>query len=154
MASSFIQGVQSEHIGAVIKAATANNQQTNQSQHSVEVSERALREIYLPAFKIPVIESTPWGIMTSYNKVNGEYTSASKHLISEIIKGEWQYPGFIVSDWRGTHSMKALFAGLDLEMPGPGKILTKDAILKEIEQGNFTEEELDRPGRQNTCHHY
>jgi beta-glucosidase len=148
LASSFIQGVQSEHIGAVIKAATANNQQTNQSQHSVEVSERALREIYLPAFKIPVMESNPWGIMTSYNKVNGEYTSASKHLIGEIIKGEWQYPGFVVSDWRGTHSMKALFAGLDLEMPGPGKILTKDAILKEIEQGNFTEEELDcRVGR-------
>jgi beta-glucosidase len=148
LASSFIQGVQSEHIGAVIKAATANNQQTNQGQHSVEVSERALREIYLPGFKIPVMESNPWGIMTSYNKVNGEYTSASKHLISEIIKGEWKYPGFLVSDWRGTHSMKALFAGLDLEMPGPGKILTKEAILKEIEQGHFTEEELDsRVGR-------
>jgi beta-glucosidase len=148
MASSFIQGVQSEHIGAVIKAATANNQQTNQGQHSVEVSERALREIYLPGFKIPVMESSPWGIMTSYNKVNGEYTSASNHLISEIIKGEWQYTGFVVSDWRGTHSMKTLFAGLDLEMPGPGKILTKDAILKEIEQGNFTEVELDgRVGR-------
>ncbi|MCK5461879.1 MAG: glycoside hydrolase family 3 protein, partial [Bacteroidales bacterium] len=90
MASSFIQGVQSEHVGAVIKAATANNQQTNQSQLSVEVSERALREIYLPAFKIPVLESNPWGIMTSYNKVNGKYTSASKHLISDIIKNEWQ----------------------------------------------------------------
>jgi beta-glucosidase len=148
MASSFIQGVQSEHIGAVIKAATANNQQTNQGQHSVEVSERALREIYLPAFKIPVLESAPWGIMTSYNKLNGEYTSASGHLISDIIKNEWQYPGFIVSDWRGTHSMKALFAGLDLEMPGPGKILTREAIIQEIEQGNFTEEELDnRVGR-------
>ena len=143
LASSFIQGVQSEHIGAVIKAATANNQQTNQSQLSVEVSERALREIYLSAFRIPVVESTPWGIMTSYNKLNGEYTSASSHLISEIIKGEWHYPGFVVSDWRGTHSITALFAGLDLEMPGPGNILTKEAILQEIEQGNFTEEELD-----------
>lgn len=148
MASSFVQGVQSEHIGAVIKAVTANNQQTNQGQHSVEVSERALREIYLPGFKIPVMESSPWGIMTSYNKVNGEYTSASKHLISEIIKGEWQYPGFLVSDWRGTHSIKALFAGLDLEMPGPGKILTKEAIIKETEQDNFTGGELDgRVGR-------
>jgi beta-glucosidase len=143
LASSFIRGVQSEHIGAVIKAATANNQQTNQSQLSVEVSERALREIYLPGFRIPVLESHPWGIMTSYNKLNGEYTSASNHLISDIIKNEWQYPGFVVSDWRGTHDIKALYAGTDLEMPGPGKILTKEAILQEIEQGRFTEEELD-----------
>ena len=148
LASSFIQGVQSEHIGAVIKAATANNQQTHQSRHSVKVSERALREIYLPGFRIPVVESEPWGIMTSYNKLNGEYTSASQHLIRDIIKDEWQYDGFVVSDWRGTHSMKALFAGLDLEMPGPGKILTGEAIVKEIEQGNFTEQELDeRVGR-------
>jgi len=143
MASSFIQGVQSEHIGAVIKAATANNQQTNQSQLSVEVSERALREIYLPGFRIPVLESNPWGIMTSYNALNGESTSASNHLINDIIKNDWQYPGFVVSDWRGTHSLKALYAGTDLEMPGPGKVLTKAAILKEIERGNFTEEELD-----------
>jgi len=143
MAASFIRGAQSEHIGAVIKAVTANNQQTNQSQHSVEVSERALREIYLPAFKIPVFESDPWGMMTSYNKVNGKYTSASKHLITEIIKKEWGYEGFIVSDWRGTHGIEALYAGLDLEMPGPGKILTKQAIMQEIENGFFTEEELD-----------
>jgi len=143
MASSFILGVQSEHVGAVIKAVTANNQQTNQGHHSVEISERALREVYLPAFMIPVIESSPFGIMTSYNKVNGVYTSANKHLINDIIKNEWQYPGFIVSDWRGTHSLDALTAGLDLEMPGPGKILTKEAIIKEIENGRFTEEELN-----------
>lgn len=148
LASSFILGVQSEDVGAVIKAATANNQQTNQSQLSVEVSERALREIYLPGFRIPVQESSPWGIMTSYNKLNGEYTSASKHLINDIIKDEWQYTGFVVSDWRGTHTLKALEAGTDLEMPGPGKILTKEAILNEIEQGRFTREELDnRVGR-------
>jgi beta-glucosidase len=148
LASSFIQGVQSEHIGAVIKAATANNQQTHQGQHSVEVSERALREIYLPAFRIPVMEAAPWGIMTSYNKLNGDYTSASRHLISDIIKKEWAYPGVVVSDWRGTHSLRALYAGLDLEMPGPGKVITAEAILKEIEEGRFTEEELDdRVGR-------
>jgi beta-glucosidase len=94
------------------------------------------------------MESAPWGIMTSYNKVNGDYNSANRHLITDIIKDEWQYQGFIVSDWRGTHSMKALYAGTDLEMPGPGKILTTEAVLKEIEQGSFTREELDdRVGR-------
>ena len=143
MASSFVSGVQSEDIGAVIKAVTANNQQSFQGNHSVEVSERALREIYLPAFRIAVLEAQPWGIMTSYNKVNGTYTSAHKHLISDIIKNEWGYKGFIVSDWRGTHSLKALSAGLDIEMPGPGKIMTKDAVLEEIRQGRFTEDELD-----------
>jgi len=148
MASSFIRGVQSGHVGAVIKAFTANNQQAYQSQHSVEVSERALREIYLSAFRIAVNKSSPWGLMTSYNKVNGSYTSANKHLIRDIIKTEWQYPGFVVSDWRGTHAMDALYAGLDLEMPGPGKVLTADAVLEEIRTGRFTEEELDeRVGR-------
>ena len=143
LASSFISGVQSEHVGAVIKAVTANNQQANQGYHSVEVSERALREIYLPSFRIPVTESAPWGIMTSYNKVNGTYASANKHLISDIIKDEWRYRGFVVSDWRGTHDIEALYAGLDLEMPGPGKVLTKTAILEEIAGGRFTEAELD-----------
>ena len=147
MASSFVRGVQSENICAVIKAVTANNQQTNQSRHSVNVSERALREIYMPGFRIPVFESEPWGIMTSYNKVNGEYTSENAHLVRDIIKDEWGYSGFVVSDWRGTHSMKALEAGLDLEMPGPGKILTKSAILEALENKSFTEEELDNSVR-------
>ncbi|MFO7933443.1 MAG: glycoside hydrolase family 3 C-terminal domain-containing protein [Bacteroidales bacterium] len=143
LASSLIKGIQSEHIGAVIKAVTANNQQTYQGSHSVEVSERALREIYLPAFRMAVSDARPRGIMTSYNKVNGVYTSASKHLISDIIKNEWQYKGFVVSDWRGTHGIEALSAGLDIEMPGPGKILTREAVLNEMEHGRFTEEELD-----------
>lgn len=122
---------------------TANNQQTNQGHHSVELSERALREIYLPAFRIAVEDAQPWGIMTSYNKVNGVYTSAHKHLISDIIKNEWKYNGFVVSDWRGTHGIEALAAGLDIEMPGPGKILTQEAVLNEIKNGRFTEGELD-----------
>jgi beta-glucosidase len=143
LASSFIRGVQSEHIGSVIKAVTANNQQSNQGLHSVELSERALREIYMPAFRIAVDDANPWGIMTSYNKVNGVYTSAHKHLITDIIKNEWEYTGFVVSDWRGTHGIEALAAGLDIEMPGPGKILTREAVLNEIESGRFTEEELD-----------
>ena len=143
LASSLIKGIQSEHIGAVIKAATANNQQTYQGSHSVEVSERALREIYLPAFRMAVSDARPWGIMTSYNRLNGVYTSANKHLIRDIIKNEWDYNGFVVSDWRGTHGIEALSAGLDIEMPGPGKILTRDAVLTEIDHGRFREEELD-----------
>jgi len=148
LASSFVKGVQSEHIGAVIKAMTANNQQTNQHDLSVEVSERALREIYLPAFRIPVLDAKPWGVMTAYNGLNGQPTCASRHLISEILKGEWRYDGFVVSDWRSVHSSASIPAGLDIEMPGPGRFMDTQHILKAVGDGALSQEELDdRVGR-------
>ncbi len=148
MASAFINGVQSVNIGACIKAFAVNNQQTNQSNLDVELSERALREIYLPGFKIPLMNAKPWSLMTSYNKVTGEYTGEKKHFISEIIKEEWEYDGFVVSDWRGVHSTKSIDAGLDIEMPGPGKFMIKDNVLKAIENKSLTEDELnDRVAR-------
>jgi len=148
LASSFIKGVQSEHVGAVIKAMTANNQQTNQQYLNVEVSERALREIYLPAFKIPVLEAEPWGVMTAYNGLNGHPTCASKHLISKILKGEWCYQGFVVSDWRSVKSNESITAGLDIEMPGPGRFMAAKDILAAMNQGILTEVELnDRVSR-------
>lgn len=148
LASSFIMGVQSEHIGAVIKAMTANNQQTNQQHLNVEMSERTLREIYLPAFKIPVLDAHPWGVMTAYNGLNGHPTCASKHLISTILKQEWRYDGFVVSDWRSVQGSASIMAGLDIEMPGPGRFMATKDILKAVAQGNLTEEELnDRVSR-------
>jgi len=148
LASSFIQGVQSEHIGAVIKAMTANNQQTDQQHLNVEVSERALREIYLPAFRIPVRDARPWGVMTAYNGVNGHPTCASRHLISEILKGEWHYDGFVVSDWRSVRVNASISAGLDIEMPGPGRFMARQDILNAVADGTLSEEELDdRVGR-------
>ena len=143
LASSFIKGVQSEHIGAVIKAMTANNQQTNQQNLNVEVSERALREIYLPAFRIPVLDANPWGVMTAYNGLNGYPTCASKHLISTILKQEWRYDGFVVSDWRSVKGSESITAGLDIEMPGPGRFMATKDILKAVAQGNLTENELN-----------
>ena len=143
LASSFIKGVQSEHIGAVIKAMTANNQQTNQQNLNVEVSERALREIYLPAFRIPVLDANPWGVMTAYNGLNGHPTCASKHLISTILKQEWRYDGFVVSDWRSVKGSESITAGLDIEMPGPGRFMATKDILKAVAQGNLTENELN-----------
>ena len=148
LASSFIRGVQSEHIGAVIKAMTVNNQQTDQQHLNVEVSERALREIYLPAFRIPVLDAKPWGVMTAYNSVNGQPTCASRHLISEILKGEWRYDGFVVSDWRSVRSSGSIPAGLDIEMPGPGRFMARQDILKAVADGTLSQEELnDRVSR-------
>lgn len=148
LASSFVMGVQSEHVGAVIKAMTANNQQTNQQHLSVEVSERALREIYLPAFKIPVLQAKPWGVMTAYNGLNGHPTCASRHLITEILKGQWRYDGFVVSDWRSVRGSDSIAAGLDIEMPGPGRFMATKDILRAVANGTLTEVEMDnRVGR-------
>jgi beta-glucosidase len=148
MASAFVKGAQSVDVAACIKAFAVNNQQTNQSNLSVELSERALHEIYLPGFKIPIDEADPWGLMTSYNKVGGVYTGEKKQFITDIIKKDWNFKGFIVSDWRGVHSTASIGAGLDIEMPGPGKYMIKDNILQGIKDKTITEEELnDRVAR-------
>jgi beta-glucosidase len=143
LATAFIEGVQSEQVGAVIKAMTANNQQAFQSQLNVVMDEQTLREIYLPSFRIPVKKAEPWGVMTAYNGLNNSHTSENKHLLNNILKEEWNYEGFVVSDWRGTRSTGALDAGLDLEMPGPGKFLTKDKVLNELEDNRLTMNQLN-----------
>lgn len=143
LAAAFIQGVQSEQVGAVIKGFAANNQQVNQSALDVHMDERTLHEIYLPTFKIPIEKSNPWGLMTAYNGLNGSHTSENKYLLIDILKKEWKYEGFVVSDWRGVKSTEAITSGLDIEMPGPGKFLIKDNVLKAIEDGSLSEKELD-----------
>ncbi len=143
LAASFIKGVQSEQVGAVIKAATANNQQLRQHELAAVIPERVLREMYLAQFRIAIAKANPWGIMTSYNGVNGEPTSESHHLISDIIKGDWGFEGFVISDWRAVVSSKSITAGVDIEMPGPGKFMDTKDILKAIEDGLITEKEVN-----------
>jgi beta-glucosidase len=143
LAASFIEGVQSEQVGAVIKAMTANNQQKYQSQLNVCMDEQALREIYLPSFGIAIEKANPWGVMTAYNGLNDSHTSENKHLLKKILKNEWNYDGFVVSDWRGVHSLEAIVSGLDLEMPGPGKFLIKENILHAIQEETLSIEQLD-----------
>ncbi len=143
MAAAFIKGGQSQRVGSCLKATAANNQQKAQHKTSAEVDERTLREIYLLGFEMAVRDAKPWSMMTSYNLLNGTYTSEHEHLLREIVKGDWGFEGFIVSDWRATVSMKSFHAGLDLEMPGPGKVMTRQAVLAGIEAGELSEAELD-----------
>lgn len=143
MAAAFIQGVQSEHIGAVIKGMTANNQQTGQHDLIVQMDERTLQEIYLPNFRIPIMKAKPWGVMTAYNGLNGVPTSASRHLLQEILKDSWKYEGFVVSDWGAVKGTESITAGLDIEMPGPGKYLIKENVLKAIDNQSLTIAQLD-----------
>lgn len=143
MAAALVRGIQSQDVGACIKGCTANNQQADQTELNVVVDERTLREIYLTNFRIPVAEAGPWAIMTCYNGLNGQHSSACRHVLTDIVKNEWGFDGFIVSDWRGTHSPDVVTSGLDLEMPGPGKFMRREDILGALADGRLSETELD-----------
>ena len=114
-----IKGIQSKDVAACIKTIACNNQEWKRMIIDARVSERALREIYLPSFESAVKEAGVMSIMSGYNKVNGLYCAENKHLLTDIVKNEWGFTGFVVSDWGGTNSTTpTALAGLDIEMPG------------------------------------
>jgi beta-glucosidase len=147
MAVSFIKGVQSKGVGTSLKHFAANNQEYQRSTISAELDERALREIYLPAFEAAVKEAKPWTVMCSYNKINGTYAAENHKLLTEILRDEWGFDGFVVSDWGAVHDrVDALQAGLDLEMPGPRDRRVK-AVIDAVRSGNLDESVLDEAVR-------
>ncbi|NIO86192.1 MAG: hypothetical protein GTN53_37005 [Candidatus Aminicenantes bacterium] len=142
MAVAFIKGVQSQNIMACVKHFTCNNQEWERSKVDVTINERALREIYLPAYKAAVKEAGVWMVMAAYNKIQGDYCSENNFLLNEILKKEWGFTGFVVSDWGATHSaVKAANSGLDLEMPY-GEFLDKK-LLKAVKKGDVSEETIN-----------
>lgn len=143
LATQHILGVQSKGIGTSLKHFAVNNQETRRFNIDVEVDERTLREIYLASFEGAVIKGKPWTVMAAYNKINGEFCSQNKRLLTEILRDEWGFEGFVVSDWFAVSERdKALHAGLDLEMPTSGGIGV-DKILSGIKDGTLKEEQLD-----------
>ncbi|HTR28751.1 MAG TPA: glycoside hydrolase family 3 C-terminal domain-containing protein [Puia sp.] len=117
LAVQVVKGIQSQDIAACVKHFVANNQEVERGRVSVNVDERALREIYLPAFKASITEGNAWTIMAAYNKLRGVYCSENSYLLQTILKGEWKFQGIVISDWGGTHStVAAANNGLDLEM--------------------------------------
>ena len=144
MASAYIRGVQSKGIGTSMKHFAVNNQETDRMQISSEVSERAFREIYLPAFEEAVKKAQPKTVMCSYNKINGVFSSENKKLLTDILRDEWGFEGYVVSDWGAVNDrVKGLKAGLDLEMPGSEGYNTRK-IIQAVENGELEEEILDR----------
>jgi beta-glucosidase len=120
LAVAYIEGVQSEGIAATIKHFVANDSEVERQTMSSDLDERTLREIYLPPFEAAVKKAGVWAIMSSYNRLNGVWTSENRWLLTELLREEWGYDGIVMSDWFGSHTTDdSVNGGLDLEMPGP-----------------------------------
>ena len=142
-AGAYITGVQKNDVGTSIKHFAANNQETNRMNTDARISQRALREIYLKGFEIAIKESKPWTVMTSYNYINGTYTSESKDLVQTILRDEWGYEGTVMTDWfGGKDGAVQMWAGND--MLQPGKAEQFDSIVAGVKSGKLSEADLDR----------
>ena len=147
MAASFIAGVQSKGVGTSLKHFAVNNQETQRMVIDARVDERALREIYLAAFETAVKKSKPWTVMCAYNKLHGAFCSQNHRLLVDILKDEWGFEGFVVSDWGAVHDrVAALQGGLDLEMPGPRERRV-NYVIEAVRSGELDESVLDESAR-------
>jgi beta-glucosidase len=153
MAVGYIKGVQEQGVSACVKHFVANNQETDRNAVNVEMSERALREIYLPAFKAAVTEGNVNTLMGAYNKFRGQYCTHNEYLINTIVKGEWQFQGAVISDWGAVmNTMEAVKNGTDVEMgtdlsmlpkPDYNKFYMADAVIKGVKDGTIDEKLID-----------
>ncbi|BDI30435.1 beta-glucosidase [Capsulimonas corticalis] len=143
MVVPYILGMQSTGAGACVKHFACNNEEVDRGEVDVRVGDRALREIYLPAFEAAVREGHVWTIMSSYNRINGYHATANWYLLTEILKNEWGFDGLVMSDWGAVHATgEVVNAGNDLEMPGPG-LVTHDKLAKALRAGTVRQEAID-----------
>ena len=143
LSAAYIQGVQSRNVGTSVKHFAANSQEHRRMSSDSVVDERTLREIYLTAFEIAVKKAKPWTIMCSYNKLNGEYASQNHWLLTKVLRDEWGFDGYVMSDWGAVSDrVKGVHAGLDLEMPSSSG--TNDRrIVRAVRAGILDEKDVD-----------
>ena len=142
LASALVKGIQGQGIGTSVKHFAANNQETDRMRRDSQVDMRTLREIYLRGFQKVVTSAKPWTVMCSYNKVNGTYASENHFLLTEVLRDEWGFDGFVMSDWGAVHDrVKALKAGLDLEMPAHAQ--HEAAVVAALEAGEIDQATIE-----------
>ncbi|MCR6637196.1 glycoside hydrolase family 3 protein [Devosia sp.] len=144
LAVGYIRGLQGQGIGATIKHFVGNESEIERTTMSSEIDERSLREIYLIPFEWAVKKAGTWGVMSSYNRLNGTFTSEHNWLLSTVLRNEWGYDGIVMSDWFGSHSTaETVNAGLDLEMPGPARDRGQK-LIDVVNSGEVSAETLDK----------
>ena len=145
VAAAFIRGVQSRGVATTPKHFAANDSEFERNTIDSQVDERTLRELYLVPFEYAVLEGGTWGIMSAYNRLNGTFCSENEWLLTQVLRQEWGFDGFVVSDWFAARSTAASArAGLSLEMPGPGQWYNRGPIGEALAAGEMDEGHLDR----------
>ena len=143
LSTSLIKGLQSRNVGASVKHFAANSQENRRMSSNSIVDERTLREIYYPAFESAVKDGKAWTVMCSYNQVNGEFASQNRALLTDLLRGEWGFDGYVVSDWGAVSDrVKGVHAGLDLEMPSSGGTNDK-RVVDAVRAGLLDEKDVD-----------
>ncbi|CAM5397642.1 beta-glucosidase family protein [Streptomyces aurantiogriseus] len=141
--TGYVRGVQSGGVGTTVKHFVANDAETDRFTVNNVVGERALRELYLAPFEAMVDGARPWGVMTAYNTVNGTTMTEHHHLVNEVLRGEWGFDGFNVSDWMAARdTVGALRGGLDVAMPGP-RTVYGESLAQAVRAGRLDESEVD-----------
>lgn len=148
LAVPFIVGLQDNDVAACVKHYAANNQETHRDYVDVQIDERTLREIYLPAFESAVNEAKAYSIMGAYNKFRGEYLCENNYMLNDVLRDEWGFEGIVISDWAAVHtSVKSLKSGLDVEMGTPkpfNEFFLADALIDSVKAGKISESEVDK----------
>ncbi len=148
MAVPLVIGLQDNDVMACVKHFAANNQETNRNIYDVQMDERTLREIYLPAFKASVTEAHAYAIMGAYNKFRGDYLCENDYMLNKVLRDEWGFKGVVVSDWAAVHStVKALENGLDIEMGTPkpfNEFFLADKLIAAAKAGDISEDEINK----------
>ncbi len=145
LAAAYVRGVQSKGVATTPKHLVANDSEFERNTIDSQVDERTLRELYLVPFEHAVVYGGTWGVMSAYNRLNGTFCSENEWLLTQVLREEWGFHGFVVSDWFGVRSTApSIRAGLSLEMPGPGQWYGKDRVSEELAAGEIDEAQLDR----------